>query len=273
MTAAGQSRKRPVAGFHPGEWSAELIGTALLILGGLSAVTFDFAPHSPMTSLIPSHSWRLLVTGTLFASTGALVTISPLGRLSGAHLNPAVTLGMWLEGKVHTFDLFGYVTAQCLGAMAGAELVRRLWGQWALSVNVGLTQPGSGFTPADGAVTEAGMTALLVLVIFYFVSSTNTMRWTPLAVLVVVAAEVWRMAPYTGTSLNPARSLGPAVVIGDWHYYWVYVVGPLSGSILAFAVWSLVPRAVLTGKLFHDSRYRTIFASLVPTREAPTGSP
>lgn len=268
---------RPRPGLHLVEWGCELAGTALLVLGGLSAVSFDFSPHSPMASLVPSHSWRLLVTGILFASTGALVTISPMGRRSGAHLNPAVTLAMWLEGKVHHHDLAGYVIAQCAGAVVGAALVRGLWGWRAVSVQVGVTQPGDGVGAPGAALIEAAMAALLVMVIYLFVSSTRTARWTPLAVLVVVAVLVWEVAPYTGTSLNPARSLGPAVVTGIWRDFWVYVVGPLLGSVLAWRAWALVPRVVLTAKLFHDVRYRSVLGSLLPTGDtrielpAPTG--
>ncbi len=95
-------------GRHGAEWAAEAAGTAILVFGGLSAATLDFGRASPVASAIPSHSLRLLLTGVLFASTGALVTISPLGRRSGAHLNPAVTFGFWLGGHVHRHDLAGY---------------------------------------------------------------------------------------------------------------------------------------------------------------------
>lgn len=84
--------------------------------------------------------------------------------------------------------------------------------------------------------------------------------------LVVVAIAVWRGAPYTGTSLNPARSLGPAVVDGDLSQVWIYLAGPLVGSLLATAVWKLVPRVTLTAKLFHDPRYPSVMRSLLPVR-------
>jgi hypothetical protein len=99
------------------------------------------------------------------------------------------------------------------------------------------------------------MTAVLVLVVFAFVSSDRTARWTPLAVWIVVAVLVWRGARYTGTSLNAARSLGPAVLSGIWTDYWVYLIGPVAGAIVAVGLWVLVPRETLTAKLFHDPRY------------------
>jgi len=243
-----------------------LIGTALLVTGGLSAVTFDFSPRSPLASVLPSHSWRLLVTGLLFASSGALVTISPLGRRSGAHLNPAVTFAMWLQGKVHPHDLAGYSVSQVIGAVVGTAVVRLLWGGRAASVRDGLTQPGNGLSAAGAILVEAAMTATLVLVIYSFLSSRRTMHWTPLAVLVTVAILVWWVAPYTGTSLNPARSFGPALVSGDWHDYWVYLAGPLTGAVAAAGLWAVTPGVVLSAKLFHDTRYRSVLGASLPSK-------
>jgi aquaporin Z len=248
------------------DWACELIGTALLLLGGLSAVVLDFGAASPVARAVPSHSLRLLITGTLFATCGALVTISPLGRRSGAHLNPAVTLAFWCHGHLRLQDLFGYPVSQAAGGVAGAFAVRLLWGRRATSVSDGLTLPGHGLGPLAAAGLEAAMTALLVLTIFTFVSSRRTARWTPLAAAAVVALLVWRGAPYTGTSLNPARSLGPAVVSGRFSDYWVYVAGPLGGALPAAGIWVLIPLKTLTAKLFHDERYRSVFASTMPAK-------
>src|SRR5712692_5416382 len=88
---------------HWREWLAEFVGTGLLIVGGLGAVTLDFGSHSPIAPLLPSHSLRLLLTGALFAGTGSLIAVSPLGRISGAHINPAVAF--WLSGKMHRHDV------------------------------------------------------------------------------------------------------------------------------------------------------------------------
>src|SRR5260370_17211264 len=97
---------------HWREWLAEFVGTGLLIVGGLGAVTLDFGSHSPIAPLLPSHSLRLLLTGALFAGTGSLIAVSPLGRVSGAHINPAVTLAFWLSGKIHPPDVVVAMPAQ-----------------------------------------------------------------------------------------------------------------------------------------------------------------
>jgi len=130
----------PQPGLHLAEWSCELLGTALLLLGGLSAVCLG--PHSPRRGL--TSSFRLLLTGLLFAGTGSLLAISPLGRRSGAHLNPVVTLAFWTQRKVHPRDLAGYVGGQLLGAVLGTAAVAGLSGGEARAVHLGATAPGEG---------------------------------------------------------------------------------------------------------------------------------
>jgi aquaporin Z len=255
------------SGWHLVEWSAEFAGTALLLFFGLSAVVLDFAADSPVARVIPSQSVRLLLTGALFACTGSLVAISPLGRRSGGHINPCVTLAFWCMRKVHPHDLIAYVVAQVLGALAGAALVKLAWGMQAVSVDLGVTLPHSGMSPVDAFIVEAGMTALLVLTIYVFVSSMRTARWTPLAVFVLVTVLVWQVAPYTGTSLNPARSLAPALVAPDLRQLWVYIVGPIAGALIAAAGWLLVARRdVVTAKLFHDPAYPSVLGCTLPAK-------
>lgn len=267
----GPAPRPAVGGWHLAEWGSELAGTALLVFGGLSAVVWDFGAGSPMPGAIPSASARLLLTGLLFAGTGSLVAISPLGRLSGAHLNPSVTLAFYLQGHVHTHDLIGYWTSQFLGGIGGALALLWAWGPMAGSVHNGITQPAPGITPLAGVSIEGLMTAVLVLTIFAFVSSKRTAKWTPLAVWIVVAVLVWQGAPFTGTSLNPARSFGPALVSSYFHDLWVYFAGPLAGALLATLVWCLVPRSTLTAKLFHDHRYPSVLMSLLPARSPRRG--
>lgn len=260
-------------GWHPAAWLAELAGTAIMMLGGLSAVVLDFYPGSPMARLVPSHSLRLLITGALFAGVGAAVTVSPLGRRSGAHLNPSVTLAFRLTGHVHRHDLAGYWAAQVTGALAGTAVLRLAWGRRAAALRYGVTGPGPHVSAAAALGIEAGMTAALVLVLFLFVSSARTARWTPAAAWTVITLEVWQGAPLTGTSLNPARSLAPAIVAGYFADLWIYLIAPLAGAVVAALVWRYVPRDILTAKLFHDPRYRSSLASHLPVRQERAASP
>jgi aquaporin Z len=178
-----------------------------------------------------------------------------------------VTLAFWRRGKVHPHDLGGYVAAQVCGAFAGAGLVRWLWGARATAVDLGVTQPGNGIGGAGAAAIEALMTSLLVGGILLMVSSARTAPWTPLMNWVLVAFLVWQGAPWTGTSLNPARSLAPAAIQDHLAFLWAYVIGPLAGGLLAAGALSrLTSVETVTAKLFHDSRYRSTLGSTMPVR-------
>ncbi len=250
---------------HWFEYGAELLGTAFLVFVGVSAVVFDFGTGSPLAQVVPDVSTRRLITGLLFAGSGALVAISPLGKLSGGHINPAVSLAFWVHGKMHPFDLGGYISGQLLGAIIGSLLVALVWGGRAASIGYGATVPGAVYPLWIVFLAEVSMTFLLVLSIFLFVSSHRLMRWTPLMVWILVAVMVWLEAPISGTSLNPARSFGPALVSGSWHSHWLYWIAPPIGALLAVGAFRLLSggaRDVLTGKLFHVSHYRSVFMNV-----------
>jgi aquaporin Z len=250
------------AGFHWRIWGAEAAGTGLLVLGALSAVALVLGDRSPVADA--SESVRLLLTGMLVGVTVTLIVISPLGRLSGAHLNPAVTLAFRVVGRVSRHDVAGYLAAQLAGALAGALAFRLLWGSVALSVDGGVTHPSLATAAAIGI--EAGMTGLLVGMIFVFLSRERLMRWTPLMLWPLIGALVWRGSPYTGTSLNPARSAGPAVAFADFSDLWLYLVAPIFGALAVAVLWRRRhPNAwPMTAKLFHDARYPSSLGCDVP---------
>src|SRR5207237_8498105 len=127
---------------HWPEYGAELLGTAFLVFAGVSAVVFDFGTGSPLAHVLPDPSIRRLITGLLFAGSGSLVAISPLGKLSGGHINPAVSLAFWMQGKMHHFDLGGYILGQFLGAIIGS--LRVVLGEGGGSASVGYGLPGTG---------------------------------------------------------------------------------------------------------------------------------
>ncbi len=258
----------PRNGWHWSEWAAEGTGTAILVLGGLSAVCLDFGKGSPMPGLLPSASLRLLLTGLLFAGTGSLVAISPLGRLSGAHLNPAVTLAFWSSGHVSRSDVLGYLSSQILGALVGVAMLRLLWGRVAVSIGDARTSPHPGVTPLAAVSIEALLTAVLILAIFAFTSSEKTARWTPLALWIVIALLVWRGAPYTGCSMNPARSLAPAVISGIYSSLWIYLIGPPLGALAAAVLFVRAPLGLrpVTAKLFHDAAYPSVLGTSLRVR-------
>lgn len=239
--------------------AAEFAGTFFMVAWGLSAVVFMMSASSPMQSLMPLYRVRLLLTGILFAAGGTLVVYSPLGQRSGGHINPAVSLTFCILGKMGGRDMALYSMAQFLGAVAGAGLVKFVWRGWATSVYAGITMPAPWISPAGAAGVEFLITGSLLLVILFFVSHPKLHRWTGFAAGVWIAFLVFVEAPITGTSLNPARSLGPAVVTDTYRNLWVYFLGPLGGATAAALLWKPAViaglRPVFCAKLFHTDRY------------------
>ncbi|MDR3526411.1 MAG: aquaporin [Rhizomicrobium sp.] len=212
---------------------AELIGTALLISVGLSVVILDFGQSSPIIGFLADAGLRRLITGFLFGTTGALIAISPLGKESGAHINPVVTLGFWMMGCFKARQVPGYVISQLAGAVIGAVPLLA-WGALGRSVEYGATVPGYG--DAWALIGEAVTTFALVFLLFYFLRHPRLKHITPALFPPLYAMMVWLEAPVSGTSTNPARSLGPAVIANDWHSWWIYWLGPLIGALLAVVV-------------------------------------
>lgn len=236
-----------------------------MMLGGLSAVCLVFGDGSFLAEALPSDSVRYVVVGALFAACVSLVAVSPLGRLSGAHLNPAVTLSFRVLGRVSGHDVGGYLFAQLAGALAGTALVSLLWGSTADSVGGGATTVGKTGTGLAISL-EVAMTAVLIGVILLFVSDARLTRWTPLAIWPVITALVWIGSPYTGTSLNPTRSVAPALVFAQVADLWVYVLAPVVGAVVVGLLWRRRDRAAQpkTAKLFHDPGYACCLGTDLP---------
>ena len=211
-------------------WAAEAAGTALLVWVILLAVGLALGAGSPVAGALPGPGTRFLLVGVLVAPCVALITISPLGRLSGAHLNPAVTLAFWSAGRVSRRQLASYLGAQLSGALLGALAGRvSLPASIASSVGGAVTHPSVSDVAA--IAVEAGMTALMLGVIFACLTRDRLMRWTPLAIVPVLIGVIWLGSAVTGASLNPARSEGPALVFGDTRDLWVYLLGPALAGI------------------------------------------
>jgi aquaporin Z len=243
-------------GDRPVPWSllaAELVGTALLVAIGLSIVIFNLGDGSPLALLLPSVAWRRLVTGFLFGTTGALIALSPLGKISGAHINPAVTLGFWLMGRVNARHAVAYAICQLAGALIGAVPLLA-WGTMGRSVAYGATVPGVAYGMTWALIGEAATTFALIFGLFFFLRHRSLRAYTPALFPPLYAIMVWLEAPISGTSTNPARTLGPAVISGDWHGWWIYWLGPLVGTLLGVAVYRWVGwrrEMIEVAKIFH----------------------
>jgi aquaporin Z len=229
---------------------SEFIGTALLVLGGLSVVIFMFGTGSPMAQLIPSEGVRRLITGFLFGTTGASIALSPVGRISGAHINPVVTLAFRLMGKLDLRTTLGYLAAQLAGGVVGSVPLL-LWGAMGKSVEYGATWPGTGYSLATVFGGEVVTTFLMVTLLSVFLGFRHLRPYTPFLFPPLYSLMVWLEAPISGTSTNPARTLGPAVISGVWAGGWIYWAGPLVGMLLAVLACSFLAKRIEVAKLYY----------------------
>jgi aquaporin Z len=204
---------------------SELLGTFLLVLvavgGGMVDARFGegAVPHAAQVV-----SPALMVAATILF----------MGTVSGAHLNPAVSLAFAARGDFPWRRVPAYVVAQLLGAALATWL---LWAFLGKQGEAGLTLPGSGITTLSAMLWEAVLTAGLVSVVLGTASGAQQIG--PLAAVgvgsYIALAGLWG-SPVSGASMNPARSLGPALVKGDWTSWWAYLAGPLAGALVAVGI-------------------------------------
>jgi aquaporin Z len=244
---------------------SELVGTALLVLIGLSLVILMFGTGTPMARLIPSEGLRRLITGFLFGTTGATIALSPVGKVSGAHINPAVTLAFRLMGKLDLRTTLGYIVAQLTGAVVGS-LPLLLWGTMGKSVVFGATLPGPGTTLPMVILGEVITTFAMVTLLAVFLGFRKIRPFTPAIFPPLYAIMVWAESPISGTSTNPARSLGPAVISGQWGGWWIYWIGPVVGMLLAVLACSFLAKRIEVAKLyyFESDRDRLFRRTAIP---------
>ena len=258
------------AGPHLEEYASEFAGTAFLLFCVVGAVVLGFSPGSPLPHLLPPSALRLLGVGLLLGGASWIVALSPPGRLSGAHLNPAISAGFWLLRKMHGRDLFGYAASQIAGGIAGTLLGRAVFGEPARSVQIASLHPGPHLSWLETAAGELAATFVLALAVYSFVSLPALMRWTPAMATVLVGLLVCVDGNYSGAGMNPARWFGPALVAGVWPFAGAYAFAPIGAALAAAGVRRLVAQdrpLAHTAKLFHDPHYRSIFKNdIAPSR-------
>ncbi len=207
------------------KYLAELLGTFLfLTIGYASVAAFGAAEAS-----------GLLVVPFSF-SLGLLAAIFAVGHISGGHFNPAVTVAMVLDKRTLAMDAVGYIVAQAIGAIGAAALVLVVVGQ--ASVAAGVTKPGGGVTEIGALILEIVLTAGFVAVIL--ASTKRAPLLAPLAIPLTLVAIHFASAPLSGASVNPVRSLGSALVGGDLAGLWIYIVAPIVGAVVGWAVFRAV---------------------------------
>lgn len=196
---------------------AEAIGTFSLVFAGTGAIVINDVSHGAITHVGIAFTFGLVVMSMIYA----------VGPVSGAHLNPAVTLGFYLAGRFPGKDIFPYISSQLAGAMAAVFLLRLLF----------LDHPTLGATLPAGPwwqsfVLEVMLTCILMFVILQV--SLPVCGAGPLAAVAiggVVGLAAMFAGPVCGASMNPARSLAPALVSGNWTHLWIYLVAPSIGAV------------------------------------------
>ena len=209
---------------------AEFLGTFCLVFAGTGAIVIDETTNGAVTHVGISLTFGLIVMAMIYA----------LGEISGAHLNPAVTLGFTFARRFRVKDLPGYMIAQMLGAMAASVVLHILFPS---NESLGMTQPtGSAW---QSLVLETILTFMLMLVILS-VATGSKERGVMAGVAIggVVALEALFAGPISGASMNPARSLGPAIVSGHIASIWIYLVAPFAGAAAATGCWIAIKKPV-----------------------------
>ncbi len=248
----------PFNKLHPLLYLSEFIGTAVLVFVGLSVVIALWGKGAPFADLPLSITQRRLVNGTLFGATGAAIAFSRVGKISGAHINPAVTLAFWVEGKIKWRDAVCYVLAQLAGAAAGASALL-VWGAVGASDLYGAAVPEPHIPLVIPLGGEVMCTFLLIALIFAMASNPRTQPYTPLVNPPLFALLVWLESPLSGASANPARSFGPALIARLYTGQWIYFIGPCAGAVLA----------VLFSRLAFEGRHRPAEARLFHFQHRP----
>ena len=220
---------------------AEFIGTLSLVLFGCGA-----AVVSGITASGPA---GLGLLGISLAFGLAVVAMAyAIGPISGCHINPAITIGMLVAKKITVADAIGYIIAQFLGAVAGAGILYTIISgrndfeglkEWALGSNGWGEGYLGNYSTTAAFITEAAMTCLFLLVIFATTSTKGSGPLTGLAIGITLVLIHMVAIPVTGTSVNPARSFGPAIFAGGkaMSQLWLFLVAPIVGGILGALIW------------------------------------
>lgn len=218
------------------KYLAEMFGTMVLVLMGCGvAVSLGCDP----VANIPA------VVGTAFAFGLSVVAMAyTIGGISGCHINPAITLGCFLSGRMSGKDAGMYMLFQVIGAFIGSAILWLLVGNVSGMEGTGANDLQAGVSTVGGVLAEIVFTFVFVLVVLGATSKTNgdTNNFAGLAIGLTLILVHLVCIRYTGTSVNPARSIAPAVFQGGTALanLWIFIVGPFVGAVLASMVWKAI---------------------------------
>jgi aquaporin Z len=220
--------------------AAELIGTFWLVLGGCGSAVLAASFLDVGIGLL----------GVAFAFGLTVLTMAyAIGHISGCHLNPAVSVGLWVGGRFPASELIPYIIVQVLGGILAAGVLYFVAsGKAGFELSSGLASNGygehspGGYTLASALVIEVIMTFMFLIIILGATDSRAPKGFAPIAIGLGLTLIHLISIPVTNTSVNPARSTGPAVFVGDWalSQLWLFWVAPIVGAILAGVAYRLV---------------------------------
>lgn len=209
-----------------GPYIAEFVATFCLVFAGCGAIVIDTVSHGQITHVGVSIVFGLIIATMIYAT----------GHISGAHINPAVSFAFALTRHFPLWKVPLYWLAQLLGAVAAAGLLRVMFGNVA---KLGATLPLGG--DGQSLVMEAVLTFMLMFVIMAVATDDRAVgQGAALAIGGTVLLDAMFGGPISGASMNPARSLGPALVSGSLGHQWVYVLGPIAGAVLGAIGYEIV---------------------------------
>jgi aquaporin Z len=241
------------------EWRrlfSEVLGTFLLVLVAAGGGTINAVSNGQISRTAAVTAPGLMV----------LAVILFMGAISGAHLNPAVSIAFASRGDFPWIRVPGYIVAQLVGATLASLLLKALFGNAGM---LGATEPGSGSTVWQAVIMEFVLTAGLVSTILGTASRAQNLG--PISAFgvgaYIILAGLWA-SPISGASMNPARSFGPDLVLWNFSNYWVYIVGPIAGALLAVGI-AYILRGRGTGNQAAQGRLQEIVAE---SSDRPRGS-
>jgi aquaporin Z len=240
---------------------------ALFMISACVFTVILFDPSMPIQSWLPGPVLRRLLMGISMGVTAILIIRSSMGKRSGAHFNPAITLTYFRLGKISRPDAFFYVLSQFIGGIAGVAVSAVFMGQALASpaVMYAETVPGKYGTGAAFAA-ETFMAALLMGIVLWTSNRPPLASYTSYLVGILITFYVELFAPVSGFSINPARTTGSAVFAGVWTAIWIYFTAPLFGMLFSAEVyirWQGQDR-ILCAKLHPDPAYECPFLCQYP---------
>jgi aquaporin Z len=204
---------------------AELIGTFALVFCGTGAIVINDITNGTISHVGIAMTFGLIVMAMIYA----------FGNVSGAHINPAVSIAFSLTDRFEKKNLIGYLFAQLLGAFLASGILKILFKE---HKNLGMTLPFGDWQQTF--ILEIILTYFLMIVILFVSQNKSVTQFTGVAVGATVMLEALFAGPITGASMNPARSIAPAIVSGNISELWIYIIAPIVGAILASLTWNLM---------------------------------